>query len=90
MCLAIPGKIILIDDSIPELKMARVDFGGVTRTICIEWVEAEVGEYILAHAGVALCKVDTREAERSIRNFQELIERFDTDAAPLVSKENPV
>ena len=32
MCLAIPGKIISIDRSEPELAMARVDFSGITKT----------------------------------------------------------
>lgn len=74
MCLAVPGKIISIDDSMPTLKMARVDFGGVVKTICIEWTtDAEVGEYILAHAGVALCKVDTEEALRSIDAFNKVM-----------------
>lgn len=73
MCLAIPGKIVSIDTSIPDLKMARVDFGGVIKNICIEWTDAQVGEYILAHAGVALCKVDTREALRSIDAFHKIM-----------------
>lgn len=73
MCLAIPGKIISVDASIPDLKMARVDFGGVVKNICIEWTDAEVGEYVLAHAGVALCKVDTQEALRSIDAFHKIM-----------------
>lgn len=74
MCLAIPGKIVSVDTSIPDLKMARVDFGGVMKNICIEWTDAEEGEYVLAHAGVALCKVDTQEALRSIKAFHQIME----------------
>lgn len=48
MCLAIPGKIIRIteaDEKNP--RMATVDFGGIIRTICIEWVDTQNGDYIL-------------------------------------------
>ncbi|HDJ33086.1 MAG TPA: HypC/HybG/HupF family hydrogenase formation chaperone, partial [Bacteroidetes bacterium] len=38
MCLAIPGKIISIDRSNPDLVMAKVDFAGVKKDICIQWV----------------------------------------------------
>ena len=46
MCLAIPGKIIAIDDSAP-LRMATVDFGGVYKSICIQYVDASTGDFIL-------------------------------------------
>ena len=45
MCLAVPGKIISIDRSIPEMTMAKVDFGGILKNICIEWVDVKQGDY---------------------------------------------
>ena len=57
MCLAVPGKIISIDRSIPEMTMAKVDFGGILKNICIEWVDVKQGDYILAHAGIAISVV---------------------------------
>ena len=33
MCLAVPGKIISIDRSIPEMTMAKVDFGGIISSL---------------------------------------------------------
>ena len=71
MCLAIPGKIISVE--VPEdggLKTAVVDFGGILKNICIEWVEATPGEYILAHAGVALTTIDIKEAEETLKDFE--------------------
>jgi len=66
MCLSLPGKIISIDDS-SELLMASVDFGGVKRDVCIEWVpEAVIGDYILAHVGTALTILDEESALESI------------------------
>ena len=67
MCLAIPGKIISIDRSEPELAMARVDFSGITKNICIQWVDVTEGDYILAHAGM-----NTREAEETLEDLKKL------------------
>lgn len=72
MCLAIPGKIITIDRHLPELAMAEVDFGGIRKTICIEWVEAGIGDYILAHAGMAIATIDRYEAEATLRDLGQL------------------
>lgn len=70
MCLAIPGKILSVDSSISGLKMAKVDFGGVVRDICIEWIDASEGEYILAHAGMAISKIDNDYAEQTLEDFE--------------------
>lgn len=72
MCLAIPGKILAIDCSVPELKMAKVDFSGITKTICIQWVDASVGDYVLAHAGMAISVIDTAEAEETLNDLGKL------------------
>jgi hydrogenase expression/formation protein HypC len=69
MCLAIPGKIINIDEDVPGLKMAVADFGGLTRRICVQWVDAVVGDYVIAHAGLAISRVDTEEAEQALVSF---------------------
>jgi len=72
MCLSLPGKILSIDDS-TELRMANVDFGGVEREICVEWVpEAEIGDYVLAHVGTALTVLDEESAMESIAALTEL------------------
>jgi len=72
MCLSLPGKILSIDDN-SELKMAQVDFGGVKREVCIEWVpEAIVGDYVLAHVGTALTILDEQSAMESIEALTEL------------------
>ncbi|MCK4749372.1 MAG: HypC/HybG/HupF family hydrogenase formation chaperone, partial [Bacteroidales bacterium] len=39
MCLAVPGKIISIDESDPDMRMARVKFGEAIRDICIQGVD---------------------------------------------------
>lgn len=72
MCLAVPGKIISIDWSVPDLAMAKVDFSGVTKDICIQWVDAAEGDYILAHAGMAISVVNAREAEETLEDLKKL------------------
>ena len=73
MCLAVPGKIISIDENNPELIMAKVNFAGVTKDICIQWIdEPKVGEYVLAHVGFALNKIDEEDAEETIRLLKEM------------------
>lgn len=73
MCLAIPGKIICIteaDEKNP--RRATVDFGGIIHPICIEWVDAQNDDYILAHAGVALTVVNRDDAEAALDDFRKL------------------
>lgn len=73
MCLAVPGKVISIDESNPELRMAKVNFGGVNKNICIQWVpDVKVGEYVLAHVGFALNKVDEKDAEETIKILRKM------------------
>ena len=73
MCLAVPGKIISIDENNPELIMAKVNFAGVSKDICIQWIdEPKVGEYVLAHVGFALNKIDEEDAEETIRLLKEM------------------
>jgi hydrogenase expression/formation protein HypC len=73
MCLAVPGKILSIDDSNPDLQMARVQFGKAVRDICIQWVDdVEVGDYILAHVGTALSKIDEADAQFTLDALREM------------------
>lgn len=83
MCLAVPGKIISINNANPDLIMGKVDFGGVAKEICLEWTpEAKVGDYVLAHVGFALSIVDEKEALETIevvRQVGELLDEQEND-----------
>lgn len=71
MCLAIPGKIISIQEN-NGLRTAKVSFGGAVKEINIQWLpEAKEGNYILAHVGTALSIVDEEEAEEVIKTANE-------------------
>lgn len=74
MCLAIPGLVeTLFRDN--GLAMARVDFGGVKRSVCMEYLaEAAIGQYVLVHVGFALSIIDEDQAKRSLADFDALAE----------------
>ncbi|MCL6578533.1 MAG: HypC/HybG/HupF family hydrogenase formation chaperone [Candidatus Bathyarchaeota archaeon] len=70
MCLAIPAKVI----SVQEDK-AKVDFGeGVLREVNVTLVSAKVGDYVLVHAGYAIQVLDEKEAEETIQLWNEILE----------------
>jgi hydrogenase expression/formation protein HypC len=72
MCLAIPGKILEIDTSGP-LKMSKVDFGGIRKSVCVEWIDdVKVGEYVIVHVGCAISKMDEREALTTLDLLQQM------------------
>jgi len=69
MCLAIPAKVV----SRKEDK-AEVDFGeGVLREVNITLVEANVGDYVLVHAGYAIQVLDEKEALETLRLWNEIL-----------------
>ena len=70
MCLAVPVRVLQVD----ELK-ALVELGGLARQASIMLVpDTQVGDYVLLHAGFAIQKLDEREAEETIRLFDEIAE----------------
>jgi hydrogenase expression/formation protein HypC len=72
MCLAIPGKVAEIF-TCDGMHMARVQFGGVTREACLDYVpETQVGDYVLVHVGFAISRVDEEEARRTYEALAEI------------------
>lgn len=66
MCLAIPGKIVEIYEE-DGLRMGKLDFGGLIRKACLQYVPAAtVGEYALIHVGFALATVSPEEAAKTL------------------------
>jgi hydrogenase expression/formation protein HypC len=72
MCLAVPGQIL--DISLNDgVRMATVQFGGIRRQTCLDFVpEAQVGDYVIVHVGFAISRVDRAEAERTFRLLAEM------------------
>lgn len=72
MCLAIPGKVLETADR-GWNRVARVQFGGVTREVYLDFVpEAGVGDYVLVHVGFAVSKVDEAEAKRTYELLEQM------------------
>jgi hydrogenase expression/formation protein HypC len=72
MCLGIPGRITetFWDD---DVAMAKVDFGGLSKRVCIAHVpEALPGDYVLVHVGFALSVIDEAEAQRTMQLLEEM------------------
>ena len=77
MCLAIPGKVLTIDES-KSLKMGKVDFSGIQKEVCLEWVpEVKVGEYVIVHVGFAISTMDESEAKRTLELLSQMEESVD-------------
>ena len=76
MCLAIPSKIIKIENN-----MGTIDVDGVKREASLMLLEdAKVGDYVIVHAGFALHKIDESVAMETLLLLKE--------AAALVDKVN--
>jgi len=72
MCLAIPGKIISTAGE-DIVRCGRVDFGGVVREVNLAYVpEANIGDYVLVHVGMAISQVDEEEAARVFSYLKEM------------------
>jgi len=71
MCLAVPGKIVDIDEQ-GVMRVARVNFNGMLKEVCIEWVpEAQIGSYVIVHAGFAIAVLDEKEALENLELINE-------------------
>jgi hydrogenase expression/formation protein HypC len=88
MCLGIPGKIIEIYEA-NGLHMGKVDFGGVTKEVCLAYVpEAQIGNYTIVHVGFALNVLDEAEAMETLQLLREigaLDEELGAEAATIQS-----
>lgn len=74
MCLAVPGKIIKIEN-----EFAQVNFQGVIKKINIQLVpDIKKGEYCLVHAGFAIEKIDRKYAKEAQSYLEELYGKNNT------------
>lgn len=78
MCLAIPAKIASIDEN----NLATVDILGVTRQASIDLTpQAQVGDYVLVHAGFAIEVVSEEHAQETLDLIREFPELADVETA---------
>jgi hydrogenase expression/formation protein HypC len=77
MCLAVPGRIVEISER-DGLRMGKVDFGGVTREVCLAYVpEAEVDDYTVIHVGFAISLLSEEEANATLDMLREMMDLED-------------
>jgi len=93
MCLAIPSKVLSIDEN----NMAEVNTLGVKRKVSLDLVpeEVKVGDYVLIHVGYAMGKIDEKEALESLEVYKMLAEaaaQEEDDIPPdrLVNEDGPL
>ena len=72
MCLAIPGKVIELYES-NGMKMARIDFGGVVKEACMEYLpDVKLGDYTIIHVGFGLSILDEKEAFETLELLKQI------------------
>jgi len=70
MCLSVPAQVISI-----EGELAKVSVGGTIMNANLNLVEdIKIGDYILLHTGFALQKIDEKEAQETLKIFEEFDE----------------
>jgi hydrogenase expression/formation protein HypC len=72
MCLGIPAKILELYET-NGMKMAKVDFGGALKEVCMEYLpEAKVGDYTIIHVGFGLSILDEQEAMETMELLRQI------------------
>ena len=73
MCLAIPGRIVSIEEGEGFDRRGTVDYDGARQEVSLAYLpEAKTGDYVLVHVGFAMTLLDNEEAERILREIREL------------------
>ncbi|MEJ7757377.1 MAG: HypC/HybG/HupF family hydrogenase formation chaperone [Nocardioidaceae bacterium] len=72
MCLAIPGRVLTLEER-DGTQMAEVDFGGVRKDVCLQYIPGvEIGEYVVVHVGFAIQRLDEQSAIETLANFEKM------------------
>jgi hydrogenase expression/formation protein HypC len=75
MCIAVPVRVTEVERNALGIAVATVDVAGNPSTIRLDYVpDAEVGDYVMAHMGFALSKVDETEAHRTLEVLRQVEE----------------
>lgn len=70
MCLAIPMKLVRI-----EGNKGIVELSGVKKEVSLDLLkEADIGDYLIIHAGFAIEKLDEEEAKKTLAVWEEIAE----------------
>lgn len=76
MCLAIPARVKSIGDD----RLASVDILGVSREVALDLTPAaNIGDYVLVHAGFAIEVVSQEDAQETLDLIKEFPELADVE-----------
>lgn len=76
MCLAVPSRILEIEDI-----RAMVDVYGARKEVSLLLLpeDAQIGDYVLVHAGFAIQKIDEEAAHETMRLLKEIADAMDAE-----------
>ncbi|MDI6744153.1 MAG: HypC/HybG/HupF family hydrogenase formation chaperone [Thermodesulfovibrionales bacterium] len=79
MCLAVPSKIVSVNN-----LLATVDAYGARMEISLMLLpeEAQIGDYVIVHAGFAIQKVDGEAAQEALKYIRQLLEEDEENLHP--------
>ena len=73
MCLGIPGRVTRWIEKQGPLAQAEIEFDGVRRVCHMACVpDAEVGDYVIVHAGIGISRIEAMEAQRVLDDLRQL------------------
>lgn len=86
MCLAVPGRVVSVMTA-DGMRVGRVDFGGIAKDVALDLLpEADVGDFVLVHVGLAISKVDAETARETlawVRQMGPIEEELGAETHPL-------
>lgn len=83
MCLGVPGKVVRWIDRDPLMALAEVEFGAIRKSCHMACVpDADEGDYVLVHAGVALTPIDAAAAEQLLKTLESFGESITESDGP--------
>ncbi len=80
MCLGVPGKVVEWANTDSVFASARIEFAGLTRVCSMACVpEAQIGDYVVVHAGIAISRIDEAAAKLAMQELEtmDLAEEFE-------------
>ncbi len=79
MCLAVPSQIVSID----ETGLAQVSVMGVQRPCSVRLVpDAQVGDYVLVHAGFAIQRIEEQDARETLALLEQMPDLLGDELEP--------
>ncbi len=84
MCLAVPGRIESLAGDDPLTRTGRVSFDGIVKSVSLACVpDADVGDYVIVHVGIAISKLDEEAARLTLDYLRQIgeLEELEGDGA---------